>query len=419
MSEWPITTLDQLGTITMGQSPESSLVSTTESGLPFLQGCAEFGARVPVAILHCSPPLRVAKQGSVLISVRAPVGTTNIADQDYCIGRGLGAVNAKQGLSSNLFLLHAIEQNVAFLHRRSQGSTFLAIGSKELAALPIPALHVAAQCRIAEILSTLDQSIEQTETLIRKYRQIKVGLMRDVFTRGVTSAGQLRPAKDEAPQMFKASPLGWIPQEWQVGHIEDYLVNPGGLKPGPFGSSLTKSFYTESGYRVYGQEQILAGSLAEGDYYISPSKWAELRDFAVASGDILMTLVGVGTVGKVLLVASPFEPGIINPRVMRLRPNTLSCHAPFLKQLIASPLVRRQFNRFATGGTMPVLNTSVVRRVRIPLVRLTEQTQITGILAAHDAAIATEEDFRQKLIRQKQGLRLKWTPSVGQKNDRP
>lgn len=67
----------------------------------------------------------MAKSGSVLISVRAPVGTTNCADQDYCIGRGLGAIAAKEAIADNRFLLYAVEQNVAFLHRRSQGSTFL------------------------------------------------------------------------------------------------------------------------------------------------------------------------------------------------------------------------------------------------------------------------------------------------------
>ncbi|MEQ1848226.1 MAG: restriction endonuclease subunit S [Nitrospira sp.] len=180
MSEpWSEISLSQLATITMGQSPEASCVSTDERGLPFLQGCAEFGARVPSPKLHCSPPLRVGKAGSVLISVRAPVGMTNLADQDYCIGRGLGAVTARPEAADSIFLLHAIEQNVGFLHRRSQGSTFLAIGSRELSALPVPALPLEQQRRIAEILSTVDEAIEQTEALIVKYQQIKVGLMHD------------------------------------------------------------------------------------------------------------------------------------------------------------------------------------------------------------------------------------------------
>ncbi|MEW6543834.1 MAG: restriction endonuclease subunit S [Nitrospirota bacterium] len=225
MSEgWPEKPLSELATITMGQSPESSCINASERGLPFLQGCAEFGARVPSATSHCSPPLRVAKSGSVLISVRAPVGTTNLADQDYCIGRGLGAVSARQDLADNVFLLHAIEQNVGFLHRRSQGSTFLAVGAKELSALPVPAISLRIQRRIAEILSTVDETIEQTEALIAKYQQIKAGLMHDLFTRGLTPDGRLRPTRAQAPHLYKDSPLGWIPKEWECLSIGELFT---------------------------------------------------------------------------------------------------------------------------------------------------------------------------------------------------
>ncbi len=72
------------------------------------------------------------------------------------------------------------------------------------------------QRRIAEILSTLDETIEQTEALIAKYQQIKAGLMHDLFTRGVTPDGKLRPTRAEAPQLYKESPLGWIPKEWEL-----------------------------------------------------------------------------------------------------------------------------------------------------------------------------------------------------------
>ena len=93
-----------------------------------------------------------------MISLRAPVGTTNFADQDYSIGRGLSAITAKPGLADSVFLLHAMQQNLGFLHRRSQGSTFLAIGSKELSALqyrrtpPHPHRSAAALQRISSRL---------------------------------------------------------------------------------------------------------------------------------------------------------------------------------------------------------------------------------------------------------------------------
>lgn len=72
------------------------------------------------------------------------------------------------------------------------------------------------QQRIADILSTIDEAIEQTEALIAKTQQIKAGLIEDLFTRGVSPDGQLRPPYEEAPVIYKESPLGWIPKEWNV-----------------------------------------------------------------------------------------------------------------------------------------------------------------------------------------------------------
>jgi type I restriction enzyme S subunit len=145
---------------------------------------------------------------------------------DYCIGRGLGAVLAKPGVADDVFLAHAIEQNLGYLHRRSQGSTFLAIGSGDLASLPVPALPMGQQRRIAEILSTVDEAIEQTEAMIEKTKTIKAGLMHDLFTRGVTKDGQLRPPREEAPQLYKESLLGWIPNEWTCDRLERWLQAP-------------------------------------------------------------------------------------------------------------------------------------------------------------------------------------------------
>lgn len=207
--------------ITMGQSPPASSLNADERGLPFLQGCAEFGARTPSARLYCDPPLKLASSGGTLISVRAPVGTINRADQAYCIGRGLASFKAKTSLSDDAFLRFSAEHGVGFLHRRSQGSTFLAISAADLQQLPVPMASLPLQRRIAEILSTVDEAIEQTERLIAKHQQIKAGLMHDLFTRGLTADGHLRPPHTEAPHLYKDSHLGPIPKEWEIKRLRE------------------------------------------------------------------------------------------------------------------------------------------------------------------------------------------------------
>jgi restriction endonuclease S subunit len=78
--------------------------------------------------------------------------------------------------------------------------------------------QILQQRRIAEILSTLDEAIEQTEALIAKMQQVKAGLMHDLFT-CVTPDGRLRPTREQAPELYKESPLGWIPKGWDASTL--------------------------------------------------------------------------------------------------------------------------------------------------------------------------------------------------------
>jgi type I restriction enzyme S subunit len=217
MPDFDLKALSDVADVRMGQSPLSSSCSEEPCGLPFLQGCAEFGARHPSPKLYCDPPLRTANAESILISVRAPVGDMNIADQDYCIGRGLGAVNGTHADTS--FLFYSMEHHRRQLQRVAQGSTFEAIGSRELRGMRLPIPSRPIQERIAKILTTVDNQIEKTEELIAKYQAIKQGMMHDLFTRGVDEHGRLRPSRDEAPQLYKESELGWIPKDWRQDRL--------------------------------------------------------------------------------------------------------------------------------------------------------------------------------------------------------
>lgn len=212
---WHTGTLHDVADITMGQSPDSKYYSEEEIGLPFLQGCAEFQARFPLPRLYCSNSKKIAKQGAILFSVRAPVGRQNIAERDYVIGRGLAAIQGKR--VAQPYLEHFLASETPKFSTASQGSTFEAINSTELASWPViyPDDH-AEQSKIAEVLSTVDRTIAQTEALIAKQQRIKAGLMQDLLTRGIDQHGQLR---SEDTHAFKDSSLGRIPVEWDVCEV--------------------------------------------------------------------------------------------------------------------------------------------------------------------------------------------------------
>lgn len=257
------------------------------------------------------------------------------------------------------------------------------------------------QRRIAAVLDTADAALEQTETLIEKLELVRAGLLHDLLAYGLDEHGELRDPGTH-PEQFTVTPLGQMPENWGIYGLEAFVQQDDGIKPGPFGSSLTKATYTTDGYRVYGQEQVIAGSLSVGDYFIPESKYQELHAFAVRENDILMSLVG--TTGKVLVVTSPFHPGVINPRLIRLRPQLDVADAQYLRHLLTSPLVRAQLSRIAQGGTMEILNGLVLRRLVLPRPDLQEQRRIADILNVCDARINAEGAYRDKLKLLKQGL---------------
>ena len=81
--------LTEYCTLNMGQSPDSKTYNTQGKGLPFYQGNADFGETHPITHVWCSAPVKVAEDGDILISVRAPIGAMNMAVERCCIGRGL------------------------------------------------------------------------------------------------------------------------------------------------------------------------------------------------------------------------------------------------------------------------------------------------------------------------------------------
>jgi len=154
---WRLAPLSEVAELTMGQSPPSSTYNTSKLGIPFLQGKAEFGPWHPLATKWCSQPAKVAPPDSVLVSVRAPVGDVNRADQEYCIGRGLAAIVPGPDLDAGFlyFTMLTKQQHLASL---GTGSTFASINGNVLRTLEIAVPPLDEQRRIARILSTFQRA---------------------------------------------------------------------------------------------------------------------------------------------------------------------------------------------------------------------------------------------------------------------
>lgn len=164
------------------------------------------------------------------------------------------------------------------------------------------------------------------------------------------------------------------------------------LKAGPFGSAVTKESYVNAGYKVYGQQEVVTGDINAERYYISPTTFQKLKSCAVEPGDILITMMG--TVGRLLTVPAGAEPGIINPRLMRVALNKSVVEPKFVNAFLSSPYIQRLLERRAHGGTMLGLNADALGSIRVPVPPIPEQRKIAEILTTWDKAIEKLEGLK-------------------------
>ena len=174
---WIRTQLGEIAEVILGQSPPSSSYNEDGKGLPFYQGKLEFGRLYPTPRKWCTAPKKIAQKGDILISVRAPVGPTNVCPEESCIGRGLAAIRGLGGIGTLfiLYFLRAFENEIA---RRGTGTTFSAIGGDQLKKLEIPLPPLNEQVRIVgrveELFACLDAGVEglrKVKAQLKRYRQ--------------------------------------------------------------------------------------------------------------------------------------------------------------------------------------------------------------------------------------------------------
>ena len=133
---WTSGELKDIADITMGQSPSGSSYNEDGEGTIFYQGATDFGLRFPTIRKYTTEPSRYAKQHDILMSVRAPVGTLNIAKEDCCIGRGLASLRSKKGVNSYVFEVMKDFKTI-FDRRNSSGTTFGSITKNDLFSLKV------------------------------------------------------------------------------------------------------------------------------------------------------------------------------------------------------------------------------------------------------------------------------------------
>ena len=211
---WHIRRLKFVANIVAGQSPPSEIVTDYDGSFPFLQGNAEFGTTTPTPRFSCQTPNKRAQRGDILLSVRAPVGAINTADQDYGIGRGLCAISPTRHINEN-FLHYTLQVTKISLSNVATGSTYDAVTVGQVGDIPTPLPSPSEQAAIVRYLNhaneLINRYISAKERLITLLEEQRQAIVHQILIRGF-----------ERDRCLKDSGIPWaghIPANWEVRRL--------------------------------------------------------------------------------------------------------------------------------------------------------------------------------------------------------
>lgn len=173
---WGMEKLENIANITMGQSPKGTSYNEVGEGMLFFQGSIDFGWRFPMARQYTTEPSRMAEEDDILLSVRAPVGTLNIADTRCCIGRGLAAINSKIGANSYIFNVMQDFKKLFDL-RNSVGTTFGSITKDDLYNLKIIYPPNELLMNFDQLVKSFDREIKNRSRQNQELTQLRDWLL--------------------------------------------------------------------------------------------------------------------------------------------------------------------------------------------------------------------------------------------------
>lgn len=377
--------LGDVASISMGQSPPSSTVNEVGSGLPFIQGNAEFGSRHPKPSRYCTIPKKCANAGDILLSVRAPVGALNIASERLCIGRGIAAITAMH--IDARFLWYALAQRIPKLVQVSQGSTFLAVNRVDIERLMIPVPSPSEQRMIAEILFSLDEVIETSQAIVAQVEVIKRGLIKDIFTHGLSKRTFY---KVQAEHISKADvPIGW--EKVAVSEIASVV---GGGTP----RRSEEDFW--NGDIAWATPTDVTGLIGRNILQTASSITA--KGLANSSANLLpqgsLLITTRATVGACAINRVPMAT---NQGFQNLVPNQ-STSVDFLYYLVQHHV--RELNRLAAGSTFLEVSKRAVSTLRVNVPSLREQRDIAAIFSTIDDCLDHNRKTVDQLQRTRRGL---------------
>lgn len=312
--------------------------------------------------------MNITPKGSLMYSFKLSVGAVSFAGRDMYTNEAIASFldAAKLPLS---YLYYALPKFVIEnASTNIYGANILnqeLIKNAILLELPFDEAEKIANFLDHET-AKIDSLIDKQEQLIELLQEKRQAVISHAVTKGLNPNV---PMKDSVVEW-----LGEVPEHWNVSRFKFVCTN---IIAGPFGSSITKDMYVPSGYKVYGQEQVIPNDFEIGDYYISEKDYTELSRYVVCPKDILISCVG--TFGKIAVFPENAQKGIINPRLIKA--TLLNKFNPyFFREYLKSDAVFKQFEQLSRGGTMGVINIGILNEIVAVIPPRIEQDNIYNFI---------------------------------------
>lgn len=254
------------------------------------------------------------------------------------------------------------------------------------------------QQRIAAILSGIDTAIEKTEALIAKYQQIKAGLMHDLFTRGVLPNGQLRPPREQAPELYQETAIEWIPKEWRFttcSKVCEKIIDCKNRTPPE----------TPDGYPV-----IRTPNVRNGEFVDAELLYTDERSYVIWTmrgkpqvGDIVITREA--PVGEVCMIPERHPAACLGQRMMLYRPSQLLIDPRYFLYALQSHQIQNRLDLISGGSTVGHVRVGDIRDLWMFMPESPEeQKMIANTLDGISETLRLELAQREKLRQKKNGL---------------
>jgi len=355
---WRWVKLGEVCQIIAGQSPPGSTYRSSPEGLPFFQGKAEFGETNPVARVWCVEPTKTARTGDILISVRAPVGPTNVANVECCIGRGLAAIRCGSD-SDRDFILNALRHFESTLIKKGSGSTFEAINRDDLESFEIPVPPLPEQRRIAGVLREQMAVVEKARAAayarLEAVKALPAAFLRQVF-----------------PKPGQPLPTGW---RWiRLSEVVD-------VRDGTHDTPQ----YVDNGIPLVTSKNLRhEGIDFSNALFISKEDHDQIKKRSgVNKGDILFAMIG--TIGNPVIVKTEDPFSIKNVALFKFE-NGFVLNEYFY-YLLSSQVIIMQLDKDSQGGIQKFVSLAVLRNLQIPLPPMPEQKRIAALLYKQMVAV--------------------------------